>query len=381
MKAIVETIGTRRIPAAAFPCRVTVVIIFLNERQFLAEAIQSVLSQTFLAWELLLVDDGSTDGSTDVAKRHAVTYSATIRYLDHPGHANRGMSASRNLGLAHARGEFVLFLDADDTIVPTTLDDQVTFMDAHPGVGTVYGPMRLWRSWNGSSRGGHVDGTTDLHLETDRVHDPVSVLTTFLLHEDAVPSGNLIRTEMARRIGGFEDEFTGMYEDQVFRVKLCRVAPSYVSSRIWYHYRQHSRSCCATMITEGKISAARARFLRWVKAYCRRHNVTDSLVRGTINRALRPYHYPRIAQWQSWCAQARRRWAWRLTEQITNIARRWLPDRIWSFLRDRVKGSQPGSDGRSTGTAGGTLPGAASAAPLERATAHRAESKLIANEC
>ncbi len=319
-------------------CRVTVIIIFHNEGRFLQEAIGSVLRQTYCDWELLLVDDGSTDGSTDLARRYAAQRLAPIRYVQHPYHANRGMSVSRNLGLTHARGEFVLFLDGDDVIVPNALDDQVTFMDAHPHVGTVYGPMRVWRSWDRQADGTPAqDSTLDLHLETERVHEPTSVLTTFLLHEDAVPSGNLFRTELVRKLGGFEDEFTGMYEDQVFRVKFCRVAPAYVSSRVWYHYRKHSDSCCALMVKQGKAAAARERFLRWVRWYCGREKVQDPRIWRTISRALRPYQYPRLAAVESRFHTEVRRWSGRMKDGVKDAMQRLLPKRAWTYLRDQLR--------------------------------------------
>ncbi|HUG86498.1 MAG TPA: glycosyltransferase, partial [Euzebya sp.] len=93
---------------------VSVVVPFYNDGQFLEDAIDSVRAQAFEEWELLLVDDGSTDGSTRVARRAAADHSGRIRYLDHPGHANRGAPASRNRGIAMARGSYVAFLDADD---------------------------------------------------------------------------------------------------------------------------------------------------------------------------------------------------------------------------------------------------------------------------
>lgn len=83
---------------------VSVVTIFLDAERFIEEAIESVFAQTYDRWELLLVDDGSTDRSRDVARRYAARYPSRVRYLEHPGHQNRGMSPSRNLGIAHAAG-------------------------------------------------------------------------------------------------------------------------------------------------------------------------------------------------------------------------------------------------------------------------------------
>src|ERR1700752_2947232 len=92
---------------------VSAIIIFLNEERFLAEAIGSVIGQSHANWELLLVDDGSTDRSTAIAREHAARMPDRIRYYEHEAHANRGMSAARNLGLDHARGRYIGFLDGD----------------------------------------------------------------------------------------------------------------------------------------------------------------------------------------------------------------------------------------------------------------------------
>src|SRR5271154_2347778 len=103
---------------------VSTIIIFLNAEKFLAEAVESVLAQTYPTWELWLVDDGSTDDSSRIARDYATRHAARIHYLEHPGHENRGKSASRNLGLRHSRGSYVALLDADDVWLPGKLTNQ-----------------------------------------------------------------------------------------------------------------------------------------------------------------------------------------------------------------------------------------------------------------
>ena len=78
--------------------QVSAIIIFLNEERFLAQAIGSVLEQSHADWELLLIDDGSMDQSTAIARDFAARDPNRIRYFEHAGHVNRGMSAARNLG-------------------------------------------------------------------------------------------------------------------------------------------------------------------------------------------------------------------------------------------------------------------------------------------
>src|SRR5262245_19962637 len=101
--------------------RVSIVTPFLDSGTFLEPAIESVLAQTFRKWELLLVDDGSTDGSSAVARRFAVALPDKVKYLTHPHRENRGASASRNLGIENAAGEYLAFLDADDVYLPHKL--------------------------------------------------------------------------------------------------------------------------------------------------------------------------------------------------------------------------------------------------------------------
>ena len=88
---------------------VSAVIIFFNEERFLEEAIESVRAQTYTNWELLLVDDGSTDGSSACARRHAAAEPGRVRYLEHPGRVNLGMSAARNLGIRGGAGRGACF--------------------------------------------------------------------------------------------------------------------------------------------------------------------------------------------------------------------------------------------------------------------------------
>ena len=115
---------------------VSVVTPFFNARRYLAEAIESVLAQSYHSVELLLVDDGSTDGSADVARRFAESVGG-VRLLRLS--CNQGQSAARNSALQQARGEFVTFLDADDVMLPDRLAFQVEYLVDHPNVDVVIG--------------------------------------------------------------------------------------------------------------------------------------------------------------------------------------------------------------------------------------------------
>src|SRR2546425_4156042 len=96
------------------PPSVSVVIPVYNGEQYLAEAIQSVLDQTYRNFEVIVVDDGSTDGSASVVKK----YGETIRYVHH---SNGGVCKTRNTGIAVTQGTYLGFLDQDDLWLPDKL--------------------------------------------------------------------------------------------------------------------------------------------------------------------------------------------------------------------------------------------------------------------
>jgi glycosyltransferase involved in cell wall biosynthesis len=124
--------------------KVSVVIIFLNAEKYLREAIESVFSQTFTDWELFLVDDGSADGSTEVALSYARQFATKVTYLQHENHINKGMSASRNLGIERSKGKYIALLDADDVWLPDKLKSQVQILEQHPEVALVATPAIYW---------------------------------------------------------------------------------------------------------------------------------------------------------------------------------------------------------------------------------------------
>lgn len=104
--------------------RVSVLIPTYNCGQFLGEALDSVFAQTFTDFEIIVVDDGSTDNTSEVVSRYP-----TVKYIPRE---HCGVSTARNAAIAEATGEFVVFLDADDMWTPDKLEKQVAYLDAHP---------------------------------------------------------------------------------------------------------------------------------------------------------------------------------------------------------------------------------------------------------
>ncbi|MEM9162575.1 MAG: glycosyltransferase family A protein [Cyanobacteria bacterium P01_F01_bin.4] len=276
---------------------VSVIVIFLNEERFIEAAVDSVLAQTYENWELLLADDGSTDNSSAMAKHYAQKYPGKIRYLDHENHQNRGMSATRNLGIRHAEGEYVTLLDADDVWLPHNLAYQVEILQAQPAAGMVYGNTHYWYSWTGEPEDAQkefYDEVVELTGQPNTLFEPPKLLTILLSVDGAVPCvcSLMIRRELLESIGGFEDSFRGLYEDQAFYAKVCLQAPVFVARECGANYRQHPDSCCAVAEETGQEEVGRRVFLNWLERYLTEQQVKDEAVWSALKQKLKPYRYP-----------------------------------------------------------------------------------------
>jgi len=311
---------------------VSAIIIFLNEKKLLREALESVFAQTYDNWELLLVDDGSTDGSTEVARRYAEQHPGKIHYLEHDNHRNLGMSASRNLGLRHARGEYIAFLDADDVWLPHKLKQQLQILNAYPAAGMVYGSPQLWHSWTGNPEDIERDSLQPIGVQPDSLVQPPKLLVRYLEKKaiTPAPSDVLLRHEIVKRAGGFEDSFRGMYEDQLFFAKVCLKTAVFVSSECWVRHRQHWDSACSVWRRTGEYYAPQSTltYLNWIQAYLSREGFKNTEVWKILQSALWPYRHSTLSS----LLRRKQRYKKQLGETLKQIGKRTLPLPVQRWL-------------------------------------------------
>lgn len=169
---------------------VSVLIPVFNEQSSVSRALSSVLGQTYRDFEVLVVDDGSTDDTTSIVSSFS---DKRIRLIRKP--TNSGIVASLNLGLSLARGEYVARLDGDDVARPERLAKQVAWMDGHPDAGLV----GSWAMLH------------DLAHHEDRICAPPifhKELVAYMHHENPfIHSSVLFRTGLARQLGGYVDTY------------------------------------------------------------------------------------------------------------------------------------------------------------------------------
>lgn len=184
---------------------VTVIIPCYNYARFLPEAVASVRAQALEDWELLVVNDGSTDDSLAVAWGLAAE-EPRMHVIDQP---NAGLSAARNAGLAAAAGALVQFLDADDRLHPEKLALQAAYLARHPEPDAVWGS---WEFFPDVQTGGPSHPPASLHG---------AAFLTALLRNNLMPvSAPLLRRTLTDRVGLFETAYTS-YEDWQYWIRAA----------------------------------------------------------------------------------------------------------------------------------------------------------------
>jgi glycosyltransferase involved in cell wall biosynthesis len=278
---------------------VSVVISFLNAQRFLEEAIESVFSQTFKSWELLLVDDGSRDSGTSIASRYCQQHPNLVKYLEHYNHHNRGLPASRNLGIRNAKGHYIALLDSDDVWLPDKLEQQVAILDAHPEAAMVSGATQYWRSWPGNSTYQQRDYLQGPGIPANITYEPPALLKLHLSGEafPPCPSDMIFRRDRVVNLGGFEESFIGVfsaYEDQAFLAKVYLSLPVFVSDACWDRYRLHGNSLWARVKETGQDQAARKFYLDWSIQYLTSQGIFEGEIKQLVYRDLWRTSHPAL---------------------------------------------------------------------------------------
>jgi glycosyltransferase involved in cell wall biosynthesis len=216
---------------------VSVIMPCFNQGAYLDEAVESVLAQTSQSFEIIVINDGSTDGPTvQLLER----YSSGQWIVDRGQHSqtdeepsltvihtsNRGPSAARNTGIQQAKGHYILPLDADDRIAPTYLEKAIAILDKEPNAGIVYGEAEMF---------GDRTGAFDL---------PPYSFPEILLG-NMIVNTSLYRKADWEKVGGYNENMIWGWEDYDFWLSLIELGREVVRiTEILYFHRElpHSRS-------------------------------------------------------------------------------------------------------------------------------------------
>lgn len=205
--------------------KVSVIIPAYNSLRFIQSTLESAVGQSFSDFEVILVDDGSTDGSSEVIQSLADVYPQVQYHYQ----SNAGVAAARNHGFRLAKGDYIAFLDADDIWLPDNLAKKVAYLQQHPQVGLVHSDAAVI---NGE---GVATGLVKAGKDGQLLNDLLLWNGTCI----PAPSSILVRREVIEKVGGFDESLSTAADQEFF----FRVAAKYPIGRIpevTWQYRVHS---------------------------------------------------------------------------------------------------------------------------------------------
>ncbi|MCP4705586.1 MAG: glycosyltransferase [candidate division Zixibacteria bacterium] len=238
---------------------VSVIIPVYNRKEYLRQTIESVMQQTYTNIELLVVDDGSTDGSREIID----SYSERIIILEHPNRANKGQSAATNLAIKHAHGEFIAILDSDDFWEKDKLNIQVNHFNSNPDVGLVY--------CNGVAVNDRNEWLYNIYTSDHKENNkPEAILIDCYIF---IPTNSLVKSSVFNQIGPL-DESLRVAQDHDLAIRLAEATNfAYIDKKV-FSYRRH----------KGSISNKSTK-IRWINAFIilekarQRYNYTNKVIR------------------------------------------------------------------------------------------------------
>jgi len=211
---------------------VSVIIPAYNRADYIQETVESVLSQTYTDYEIIVINDGSKDGTEEALR--AWIDNGSIRYV---WQENQGEAASRNHAMQLADGKYYAFLDSDDLFLPTKLEKQVAYLDAHPDVGLVHSSFIKF------SDDGPDLGFRDMSPLTGRIYPRILMDWSRLI----VPSTVMVRASVIAEVGDF-DLNVGWGPDQEMWRRITKKYPIGVISEALSKYRVHSGNFSANKV-------------------------------------------------------------------------------------------------------------------------------------
>lgn len=298
---------------------ISVVLPVYNAQHALAEALESILSQTFEDFEVIAVNDGSTDASLDVLRRYA-SADCRVRVVDQ---ANTGIVGALNEGLRHAACRYVARMDADDVSLPERFEKQVAYLESHPecvALGT--GVLMI-----------DPDGLPIGPLNTPGNHAAIDRYNLRHGGGGLVHASAMMRRTAIAALGGYDKRFP-VAEDCDFFLRLAELGRLANLPDILYQYRRHPKSITVSRLREMATFAGLA-----VHEACRRRGLRlpdnldpkvprrSEVYRDWVQTSLRHGHFA-TARKYAWRLVLRNFWfdgSWRLLGAATFSSPHWPP--------------------------------------------------------
>jgi glycosyltransferase involved in cell wall biosynthesis len=294
---------------------ISVVIPCYRDATYLAEAIESVAAQDHRSMEIIVVDDGTRDDSVlQVAERYR-----DVRYVWQP---NRGLSAARNRGLTESRGDYVLFLDADDRLLPSHFRTSLRAFKGRPEAALVSGAHRLFGP----------DGELDIHQDCQPSPDHYGRLLkrNFI----GMVATALFRRQIIEQLGGYREEFKACEDYELF-LRVAREYPIHCHHQLVAEYRRYhgQMSSDLALMLRSSIDA-----LRLQRPYLRRRPEYAQAYRDGLRQWRLFYGEPLV--WEM--VQAGKAGNWRTAGRQLSVLIRYYPEGLVNLVKCKLESLRTG---------------------------------------
>lgn len=222
---------------------ISVITPVYNAEKFIQQCVESVLSQTYTNWELILVDDGSEDNSVEIINKFCDN--KNIFFFQHPGGVNLGVSKSRALGIEKSGGDFIAFLDADDIFYPSKLKKQLLIFQQNPDVVLVHSRINLINEYD--------DYNNDFSIYKDDRKYNMRQQDEWLKKNTICNSSVMAR---AKSIKDLDIKFPQLFqfEDWLIWSLLSTLGSFYYHHDVLVGYRRHNNSFTVSL-TKNKLAS------------------------------------------------------------------------------------------------------------------------------
>ncbi|MDQ3020517.1 MAG: glycosyltransferase [Bacteroidota bacterium] len=254
---------------------ISIITPLYNGSKTLLETAESVLAQDYKDWEWILFDDGSIDGTQEIAKKLSNDHPSRIIYFEHSGNKNFGTAYTRNRAVEKSKNAIISFIDQDDIWYKNRLSHQINLFDRLEDCAMIWGPVLYWykdRSFKqpvGYNGNGLESGT----------YDSPKFVEIFLnnLRGTPLPSASLVRRKHFEETGGFEESIRGS-EDIVLWLKLGQKFQIYYDDEILTKYRKHPDSTLRRANDSGIMDEWNLTFYKWVIDFLEKNFANKDLI-------------------------------------------------------------------------------------------------------
>ncbi len=232
--------------------KVSVVIPLYNGGRYIESTLMSVFSQSYQCYEIVVVDDGSSDEGPDKVSKILEKHPDRIQLLRHPDNGNHGIAASRNLAIRNAKGYYIAFLDQDDIWLPDKLEKQIAALQQYPEASLVYAKVFY------IDEGGKEKKIRGIHPTYGKgiTGNPLNIFSK-LIQEDFIPNLTvLVKKSCLERVGLLDEGPRYEYEDWLLLSKLAYFYKFLFIPEVLGKWREHSNNYSSNIFNTGQFRDA-----------------------------------------------------------------------------------------------------------------------------